>query len=399
MNVRATATIASQPSKNDKSPLRIPGPLKHAGEARAETELLKEARGYVAAQPGVRFLADVLSALHAPMQPLRNARAFYGAFGPRQMMQAFGERAELRVRLVRAMTGGPPALLRRIVPADLATQIELLVAEDLPPAERVLRAEEDRNLSVMDLYLKYLEPADLAAYLPPSAIWQYESQDEWWRHDGAAHRTLMAAELKSIRKHGVLGDGEILDMIGDETLEMHLPLPVRTALRTAARKAASEGKPFRDSDMFHSRRSPDGKRDFSDELAESLSLGTLRQVVTRAAEVLGLAAVAVAPPAPEERTPEPVQKPRSTTPTPISTPIMTRPLAVAVQPTPTPTPTPTRADTDARSAGGVRQGRPGELQGGADRRTRVRRGEPGGRRQLAAAEQARLASSLRFARV
>ena len=89
------------------------------------------------------------------------------------------------------------------------------MAEDLPASERALRAEEDRGLPVLDLYVKYLDPTDLAAYLPVAMVWEYEAFDSWWtRERGPAGRGLMAAELKSIRKHGILTDSEFLDVLG-----------------------------------------------------------------------------------------------------------------------------------------------------------------------------------------
>jgi hypothetical protein len=274
----------------ERNGLRVPGTLKHSNEARSEADLQKEMRAHVAAQPGIRWLADVLAALHAGPQPVRTSRAHYSAFPPKQVLQAFSERADLRVRVVRAITGGPPTLLRRLSPVDLAGQIELLVAEDLPATERALRAEEDRSLSVLDLYLKYLDPTDVATYIPPGVIWEYESHDGWWTRDsGAAGRALICAEIKSIRKHGLVTDSELLDIIGDETIERELPVPIRTSLRAAGRKAAREGKPFKDTDLFTAVRSPDGNRDLTDELAEHVPLATLRRVVVRAAELLGVA--------------------------------------------------------------------------------------------------------------
>jgi hypothetical protein len=310
----------------DKNPLRVPGPLKHTSEARSEADLQKEMRTYVAAQPGVRFLADVLTALHATPQGLRAPRNFYSAFPPRQVLQALTERADLRVRLVRAITGGAPTLLRRLSPADLAAQIELLVAEDLPATERALRAEEDRSLSVLDIYLKYLDPSDLAAYLQVSAVWEYESYDGWWtREAGAPVRALMAAELKSIRKHAILTDSEILDIVGDEVFERDLPVAVRATLRAAARKAAREGRPFKDSDLFASVRSADGARDLTDELVDNVALPVLRKVVARAAEILGLPrnddlAITRTDQTPLPRAiPVPTAAPASVTPAPVST--------------------------------------------------------------------------------
>ena len=251
-----------------------------------------------------RFLADVLTALHAPPQPLRSAAAFYASFPPRLVLPALAERPESRVRLCRAITGGPAALLRRLPPAELASQIELLVAEDLPAAERSVRAEEDRALAVVDLYLKYLDPGDLAACLPAATLLEYEGHDGWWKREAsAATRALMTAQCKSIRRHGLLTDGEILDLIGDETLERDLPLPVRTRLRAAARKAGREGRPFRDGDLFACLRSEDGARDLTDHLVESVGLPTLRQVVARAAEGLGAVAEPAAKPAPPRLAP------------------------------------------------------------------------------------------------
>lgn len=288
----------------EKGTQRVPGTLKH-GDARSEGDLIKEQRAHLAAQPGVRFLVDVLAALHAQPHPLRSAAAFHTAFPPRLVLPALAERSDLRVRLVRAITGGPATLLRRLPPAELASQIELLISEDLPAAERSVRAEEDRPLAVVDLYLKYLEPGDLAAYLPAATLWQYEGHDGWWKRDAsAATRTLLSAELKSIRRHAILADGEILDVIGDEALERDLPLAVRTRLRTAARKAGREGRAFRDGDLFASLRSDDGTRDLTDHLVESMPMATLRQVVSRAAEVLGLVA---APAEPAAKAPPPAR--------------------------------------------------------------------------------------------
>jgi hypothetical protein len=279
----------------EQTAFTVPGTLKHTAET--EAELIKEMRTYVSAQPGVRFLADVLTALHAT-GGLRDPAAFYASFPPSQVLQALAQRPDLRVRLVRAITGGPPALLRRQSPADLASQIELLVAEDLPAAERVLRAEEDRQSSVIELYFKYLDTTDVATYLPAGALWQYEGagegkgkgkgHDGWWTREASpVSRAMMAAELKSIRRHGIVNDTEILDLIGNEAFERDLPLGVRTELRTAARKAARDGRPFRDSDLFACLPAGEGKRDLTDELCESVSLLALRKVVDRAAEVLG----------------------------------------------------------------------------------------------------------------
>src|SRR6185369_9809679 len=122
-------------------------------------------------------------------------------------------------------------------------------------------------------YLKYLEPLDLATYLPGPQIWDYESNDKWWTLEPTRERrALMAAEIKSIRQHKVLTDSDILDIIGDETLERDLPLEARVRLRASARKAAREARPFRDTDMFNSVRSPDGTWDLVDDLVNSVSL-------------------------------------------------------------------------------------------------------------------------------
>src|SRR5689334_21229290 len=98
----------------------------------------------------------------------------------------------------------------------------------------------------------------------------------------------MAVELKSVRRKGILDDSEILDLIGDETLERDLPAIIRTRMRAAARKAGREGRPFTDTDLFGLVRSDLGARDLVDELVENIELSKLRRVVERAAEVLGL---------------------------------------------------------------------------------------------------------------
>jgi len=269
--------------------LRIPGTLRHTGDEHNDVALQEQAREHADHHPGVRFLADILRALHGATGSQRNAKTFYSVFTPREVMDALAQRPDLRVKVVKAITGSPAALLRRLSSEALAFQIDLLATEDLPESELSVRAEADRSLAVQDLYLKYLDPVDLAIYLPAQAIWTYEARDNWWKTEpNAATRALMATELRSIRKHAILTDAEILDLLGDETLERCLPLPVRTVLRRAARRAAKEGRPFTDADLFASAGGGAGGRDLIDEMVESVPLPQLREVVAQVGRMLGL---------------------------------------------------------------------------------------------------------------
>jgi hypothetical protein len=281
-----------------KDNLTMGGPLRHGSEVTADAELDKQARAHVDSQPGVRFLVDALTALHQGTSGLRPAAGFYDAFPPALVLEALAQRPDLRVKLVQSLTGGPGALLRRVPPAELAHQIELLAVEDLPVGERGFRPEGERTLPVAEIYLRRLDPFDVATYLPAPLLWQYESRDGWWNQEPTPGlRALMAAELKSVRRHQLLPDGELLDLIGDETMERDLPVAVRTRLRAAARKAGAEGRAFRDTDLITCVRSADGMRDLIDDLCEHLPLPVLRKVVTRAGEVLGITSVVASTPA------------------------------------------------------------------------------------------------------
>jgi hypothetical protein len=276
----------------------FPGTVFHADSARSDADLARDVRAHYDAYAGIRFLVDVLRAVHALPDPVRTASAFYEAFPPHATMDALEQRHDLRARVVYALTGGPMSLLRRMSPGDLAAQVELLEAEDLPPEERVVRAEQDREHTVAELYLKYLEPTDLCAYLPGRELWAYEARDDWWQHPTSSTRRLMAAQLKSIRRHKILTDTELIDLLGNEVLERDLPLKVRTEIRVASRKAARDRRPFSDTDLFNCLQG-DGsgaERDLIDELVVSVELSHLRKLVARAAEVLGLTSDAVAPP-------------------------------------------------------------------------------------------------------
>jgi hypothetical protein len=96
----------------------------------------------------------------------------------------------------------------------------------------------------------------------------------------------MATELRCIRRHGILADTEILDLLGEETLEQHLSLAVRTGLRKAARRAAAAGKPFTDADLFAGPGA--GARDLIDEMVDSVPMPQLRDVVAQAGRILGV---------------------------------------------------------------------------------------------------------------
>jgi len=269
--------------------LRIPVPLKHTSDEQTDVALQEKAREHVDRHPGLRYLADVLRALHASAVPLRNAKAFYSAFAPREVMDALAQRPDLRVKVVKAITGGAPTLLRRLPSDALASQIDLLMIEDLPEAERSVRAEGDRALSVHDLYLKYLDPLDIATYLPTQAIWTYESNDDWWKWEpGAGARLLMATELRSIRRHAILTDSEFLDLLGEETLEEHLSVAVRAGLRKAARRAGAAGRPFTDTDLFAGV-GGGSTRDLIDEMVDTVPMPLLRGVVVQAGRLLCLA--------------------------------------------------------------------------------------------------------------
>ncbi|HEY2732036.1 MAG TPA: hypothetical protein VGK52_18970 [Polyangia bacterium] len=271
--------------------LRIPGTLKHTGE-QSDASLQETAREHVERHPGLLFLTDALRAMHASPEPLRGPASFFDAFPPREVMDAFGERPDLRVRALKAMTGGPTALLRRLSAEAVATQIDLLAADDLPEAERSVRAEADRTRSVHELYLQYVAAVDLATYLPAGTLWEYEAEDAWWSREATAGaRSLMAIELRSVRRHAILTDSELLDVLGDETFERYMPLTVRTALRAAARRAAAAGKPFTDSDLLAGAGGEKGGRDLVDELVENVPLPALRVVVDQVARILGLSAL------------------------------------------------------------------------------------------------------------
>ena len=99
----------------------------------------------------------------------------------------------------------------------------------------------------------------------------------------------MATELRSIRRHGILTDAEILDLLGEEALEQHLSLAVRTGLRKAARRAAAAGKPFTDADLFAGLGA--GGRDLIDEMVDSVPMAQLREVVAQAVRILGVSAL------------------------------------------------------------------------------------------------------------
>ncbi len=267
----------------------LPAPLLHANASASDADLAREVRGHHDAHAAVRFVADVLRAIHAPPTPLRSANDFYERFPARLVLDAFERRADLRARLLHAITGGPHALLRRMPPGDLATQIELLVEDDIPIEERSVRAEEYRLLSVPEIYQKMIDPVDLCTYVALRDLWAYEHHDAWWTTVSDVARRMLVAEIKSIRRHRILSDTEILDRIGNETLEDRLPLAVRTQIRAASRKAAADGRPFSDTDMFECTRAGNVERDLVDEFADCVPALVLRAVIERAAEVLQLA--------------------------------------------------------------------------------------------------------------
>ena len=286
--------------------LLVPGVLRHSKGARSDTDRTKEVRAHADASPGLRFLADVLVALHARPDPIRTPQNFYAKFPAKAVMAALQDRPDLRARVMLALTGGPPSLARRLTHEVMTSQIELLVENDLPEEERAVRATDDRGKGVMELYLKYLQPIDLVAYLPAAELWAYERNDAWWERTTPSTRRMMAAELKSIRAHKILSDTELLDRLGNETLERDLPVAIRARLRAAARASAAASKPFSDTDVIDCVRSDDGARDLVDELVVSVALPHLRGIVERAATVIGLVEAKPAPaPEPTEDTPRP----------------------------------------------------------------------------------------------
>ena len=62
--------------------LRIPGTLKHTSDEQTDVALQEKAREHADCHPGVRYLADVLCALHAPGALMRSAKGFT-ALSPR----------------------------------------------------------------------------------------------------------------------------------------------------------------------------------------------------------------------------------------------------------------------------------------------------------------------------
>jgi hypothetical protein len=276
-------------------PLIVPGIVRHSKGARGDAERTKEVRAHYDGAPGLRFLADMLVAIHARPVPVRTAQQFYAKFPAKVAMAALESRPDLRARILQALTGGPPSLTRRLSHEVMTSQIDLLIENDLPEEERSVRAADDRGRTVVELYLKYLDPVDLVAYLPAADLWAYEREDAWWEKATDSTRRLMAAEIKSIRRHRILSDSELLDRLGNDTLERDLPVAVRARIRAAARAAAADAKPFTDTDVFDCVRSSDGARDLVDDLVTSVALPHLRLMIDRAAEVIGLVEPKVVP--------------------------------------------------------------------------------------------------------
>ena len=54
--------------------LRMPGTLKHTSDEQTDVALQDNAREHADRHPGVRFLADVLRALHVPGALMRRAK-------------------------------------------------------------------------------------------------------------------------------------------------------------------------------------------------------------------------------------------------------------------------------------------------------------------------------------
>ncbi|HEX7499369.1 MAG TPA: hypothetical protein VF524_03600 [Polyangia bacterium] len=249
------------------------------------------------------------------------------------------------------MTGGPATLLRRLPSAALVSQIELLAADDIPDEEREIRGEADRALSICQLYLKYLDPSDIVAYLPAQTIWEYETQDHWWKQTPSqTTRALMAVELKAIRRYAIMSDTEILDILGDETFERDMPLAVRVVVRKAARQAAREQRQFTDSALFPKVGSPSGERELFDEMVESISLVELRKVVTQAATLLGLAD--------SEAAAEAVKIAAAHTPAPVAIGQALSGLAVEKTPPPIKVPYPGAAGRFSASVGAAKEASP-----------------------------------------
>jgi hypothetical protein len=175
---------------------------------------------------------------------------------------------------------------------------------------------------VHDLYVKYLDPLDVATYLPATTIWTYESHDDWWKWEpSAGTRALMGAELRSIRRHGILSDSEILDLLGEVTLEQYLSLAVRTSLRKAARRAAAANRPFTDADLFAG--TGIGGRDLIDEMVDTVPMPQLRGIINQVGRILGFSGMD------ENDEPTAVTVPRDAAPAPT-------PIGVRVGPKPTP---------------------------------------------------------------
>ena len=89
----------------DAKALAIPGTIQHSRDARSDADLRGEVAAHHEAHPGVRFLTDVITAVHAAGEPARVAHVFHGQFSPRTVMDALERRPDLRARIAHAITG------------------------------------------------------------------------------------------------------------------------------------------------------------------------------------------------------------------------------------------------------------------------------------------------------
>ena len=183
--------------------------------------------------------------LHAPGRADARPRRVTQRFTPHERSDGGTSRSgqHLRVKTVKAITGGAPTLLRRLLSGRAARPRSTCSSPKSPRSGTMVRARPTRAHRARPVH-EYLDPVDLATYLGPPSILDVRVERrlvEVEAHRGYAHVDGdPAAERPASRDPDGLGDCGAARR-GDARAAPARWL-VRTGLRKAARRAAAAGK-------------------------------------------------------------------------------------------------------------------------------------------------------------
>lgn len=217
-----------------------PTSLRHA-ETKDDAALAQEARTYVAENPALQLMAELVAKLRNGRFSWWTPESLRGIWNANERMKWFEQRPDIRQRITSGLTGLAPKAARNKQADFQAALVDSVV--------------DDGDVTA-DQFENAFEPIEIAAYAPVAEIWHKFRERMPWDQDTPAHQELVgwlldqllasASTIEGMTRKPILSSHAVRTTIPGKIWHAKIPLEVRVAIDDLRfqRERSKPGEPF-----------------------------------------------------------------------------------------------------------------------------------------------------------